>query len=166
MCSTSDDHTLLPCSYAALSRREIRALIFHVLYAVEAFEYEQSVEAVVDNFNRGFDWDIPKDAQAVVIAQAVIDERDALDEMVKPFLQNWRFERIGVCTKLILRLAFWELKQKDISPSIIINEAIELAKCFAEKDAYRFINGILDEASKSVPEFQQSQGEEPPASQE
>ena len=29
---------------------------------------------------------------------------------------------------------------------IIINEAIELAKCFSEKDAYKFINGILDEA--------------------
>jgi N utilization substance protein B len=44
----------------------------------------------------------------------------------------------------------------DTSPTIIINEAVELAKCFAEKDAYKFVNGILDEAlkkyGKNVPE--------------
>ena len=33
---------------------------------------------------------------------------------------------------------------------VAINEAIELAKCFAEKDAYKFVNGILDEAVKKM----------------
>jgi transcription termination factor NusB len=29
-------------------------------------------------------------------------------------------------------------------------KAIELAKCFAEEDAYRFVNGILDPVSKEL----------------
>jgi N utilization substance protein B len=66
-----------------------------------------------------------------------------------PFLHNWRFDRIGCCTKLILRFAMWELFYTDTPDSIVINEAVELAKCFSEKDAYKFINGILDEAIKS-----------------
>jgi transcription termination factor NusB len=41
-----------------------------------------------------------------------------------------------------------EFKQPVAVANIIINEAIELSKCFAEKDAYKFINGILDEAAK------------------
>ena len=71
-----------------------------------------------------------------------------LDEECKPLLSNWRFERLGMCTKLILRYALWELQTTDTNPTIVINEAIELAKCFAEKDAYKFVNGILDEALK------------------
>jgi N utilization substance protein B len=42
----------------------------------------------------------------------------------------------------------WELFHTDMPTSIVINEAVELAKCFSEKDAYKFVNGILDEAVK------------------
>ncbi len=130
-------------------KRQERALIFHLLYAAEGFEYHESLEAIVDNFNRGFEQNISLEGDVFRIAQAVITERDALDEAIKPFLANWRFERISVCTKLILRLAFWELLNTDVPPVILINEAIELTKCFAESDAYRFVNGVLDSFVKS-----------------
>jgi len=65
-------------------------------------------------------------------------------------LDKWRLERIGVCTHIILWIGLWELMHTDTDSKIIINEAIELAKCFAEKDAYRFVNGILDQAVKKL----------------
>jgi len=136
-------------AYNDLSRRDVRALIFYLLYAAEAFDYQEPLAAIVDNFNRGFDLDIPLDSEVVRIAQKVIDERDALDEKFKPLLANWRFERLGVSTKLILRFATWELEQKDTDSRIVINEAIELAKAFAEKDAYKFVNGVLDRLVKA-----------------
>lgn len=142
--------------YTDLSRREKRSLIFHLLYAAEAFDYQSSLESIVDNFNRGFGLDIPFESDVFADAQAIIENRDNLDEECKPLLSNWRFERIGMCTKLILRYALWELQSTDTNPTIIINEAVELAKCFAEKDAYKFVNGILDEAlkkfGKTIPE--------------
>jgi N utilization substance protein B len=137
-------------SYEKLSRREIRSVIFHLLYAMETFDYEASMGEIVDSFNRGFSLDIPLDSEACKVGQAVIGSREKLDEIIKPLLINWRFERIGVCTKLILRLAVWELLNTEEPHSIIINEAIELAKCFSETDAYKFINGILDEAVKII----------------
>jgi transcription antitermination factor NusB len=145
-CGTQSD----AFSYIMLSRRDIRAVIFHILYALEAFEYQESVRAIIDNFNRGFDMDVPLDGEVYNVVEKVSQQREELDTTIKPLLVNWRLERIGVCTKLILRLAVWELQQKETAPNIIINEAIELAKCFAEKDAYKFINGILDEAAKMV----------------
>jgi N utilization substance protein B len=91
-----------------------------------------------------------QDSEVVMVAAAVIDQRDTLDERIKPLLSNWRFDRLGVCTKLILRFALWELQEDKTPPSIVINEAIELAKCFAEQDAYKFVNGVLDEALKAM----------------
>jgi N utilization substance protein B len=61
---------------------------------------------------------------------------------------------LGFSTRIILRIAMWEFNYSDMPPSIIINEAIELAKCFAEHDAYKFINGVLDEwVKKNKPEL-------------
>jgi N utilization substance protein B len=154
--SSGVEHNL---PFAQLSRRQQRSLMFHLLYAVEAFDYQESVDAIVDNFNRGFDLDVPMDSNVVAMVQATVTEREILDELIKPFLLNWRLERIGVSTKLILRLALWELKETDTPANIVINEAIELAKCFAEKDAYKFINGLLDEAVKTLPVLQRERKE-------
>jgi transcription antitermination protein NusB len=137
-------------SYNDLSRREVRSLILHLLYAMDAFDYSISLESITDNFNRGFDLAIPFDSEVFTIAKTVIENRAILDETIKPLLHNWRFDRIGLCTKLILRLALWELHNTKTSANIVMNEAIELSKCFAERDAYKFVNGILDEAVKKM----------------
>ena len=137
-------------AYNDLSRRDVRALIFYLLYAAESFDYQESLESIVDNFNRGFDLDIPIQSEVVSVARQIIDDKEQLDEIYKPLLSNWRFERVGVSTKLILRFATWELQNSEIDPRIIINEAVELAKGFAEKDAYKFVNGILDKLVKQT----------------
>lgn len=150
MCSLHD-HLLNDeiIAYKDLSRRQIRSLIFHILYAAESHEYQDSLESIVDNLSRGYGIEIPVDSPVFKTTQAIVEHRNELDTEIKPYLQNWRFERIGCCTRLILRYAMWELFHTDTPPSIIINEAVELAKCFSEKDAYKFVNGILDEAIKA-----------------
>lgn len=145
-----EEQETTPTSYDDLSRRDVRSLVFHFLYAAEAFEYEESLQSIIDSFNRGFDLNVPLDGELFDIVNAVIQSRDELEKTYEPYLANWRSERISVCTKLILLFAIWELKNTETDARIIINEAIELAKCFAEEDAYRFINGILDPISKDL----------------
>lgn len=139
-----------PLSLDRLTARDIRSLVFHLLYAIDAHDYDTPLQTVVDNINRGFNIQLPLDHKAVVIARDVIQHRQELDASYVPFLKNWRIERVGICTKLVLRYAMWELLYTDTDTRIIINEAIELAKCFAEEDAHRFINGILDRAAKAL----------------
>jgi len=139
-----------PISYDDLSRRDVRSLVFHFLYAADAFNYEESLESIIDNFNRGFDLNVPLDGEIFNVVTMIINKRDELEKIYEPFLANWRSERISTCTKLILLFAIWELKYTETDARIIINEAIELAKCFAEEDAYRFVNGILDPVSKEL----------------
>ena len=128
-----------------LSLRDARTLIFHLLYAMDSFDYQVSLESIADNFGRGFGFTITREDVIFTHAAAIINNRDLLDATIKPLLDNWRFERLGVCTRLIIRLGLWEFMNTDTDRIIIINEAVELAKCFAELDAYKFVNGVLDE---------------------
>jgi len=131
-----------------LSRRDVRSLAFHIVYAVDRSDYAIPLPEIVADFARNFNLDIPEDSYAITLAQGAIENREALDELIRPLLKNWKLERLGCCTRLILRLALWELQQPDALSSVIINEAVELAKAFAEKDAYKFVNGVLDTLSK------------------
>jgi len=132
------------------SRREVRSLIFHLLYAAESNEYAVPLESIIENFRQGFDpeFAVEIDDEVIESAQAILEKKEELNELLMPFLSNWRIDRIGCCTRLILYIALWEMYYTATPHKVIINEAIELAKCFAEKDAYKFINGILDEVTK------------------
>ena len=145
-----EDYKDLLCT--DLTATEQRSLIFQLLYAIDAFEYDVSLESIADNIYRGFGVRIPQDSYAFKTALAVSSGRDELDKVITPLIENWRFDRLGVATKLILRLSVWELQHTDTDAAVIINEAVELAKCFAEKDSYKFINGILDEFIKPTEE--------------
>jgi N utilization substance protein B len=146
--TTQELHGLDSRSYDDFSRRDVRSLVFHYLYAAEAFDYQESLHSIVDNFNRGFDLNVPFESELFQVTQAIISNRSELEKVYEPFLSNWRAERVSVCTKLILLFAIWEFKNTATDARIIINEAIELAKAFAEEDAYKFINGVLDPISK------------------
>ena len=133
-----------------IKRREERSLVFFLLYGMDSWGYEISLENLAHNLIQEFHTQIDLNGNIINMAASVIEQRDKLDETIKPLLAHWRIERLGVCTRLILRLAVWEFLYTQTAPQIIMNEAIELAKCFAEKDAYRFINGVLDELSKRL----------------
>jgi len=133
-----------------LSNRDQLALLFYVLYIAESFDYDISLEAIVDNLYRGFDILITQDSDTFKSAKDILDKYKNLDKQIEPLLSNWRLERLGIATKIIIRIGSWHLQNSNLDKALIINEAIELAKCFAEKDSYKFINGILDELSKII----------------
>ncbi len=142
-----ETHTEIPCD--TLTQTEQRSLVFHLLYAMECFEYDASLESIVDNFAHGFGIIIPQESPVFQKSQSIIDTRQELDPLIQALIENWRLERLGVPTKLILRLALWEMLHTDLEHAVIINEAVELAQCFAEKDAFKFINGVLDQYIKN-----------------
>jgi N utilization substance protein B len=143
--------------FSLATRRDERQLAFCLLYALDRAEYSIPLEDVEQSFEKGFDFKIPQGSFAVKLVRGVVDHMQQLDDQLKPYLKNWRLERLGCCTHLVLRLALWELQQKGAIASIVINEAVELAKTFAEKDAYRFVNGILDEIAKKNAETNESE---------
>jgi N utilization substance protein B len=75
-------------------------------------------------------------------AQAMVAE---IDEAITVTLTNWRFERIAAVDRNILRIAGYELMREPETPAaVVIDEAVEMAKRFAEAESPPFINGVLD----------------------
>lgn len=69
-----------------------------------------------------------------------------IDKIIDDNLESWKFSRLGVTDKNILRLAVYEMKfaEKILPPGIAINEAVNLAKKYGSTDdSGKFINGIL-----------------------
>lgn len=134
-----------------ITRRQLRALAFHYIYALDRADYQESVADVAQGFVDNFGINPGEHEFALALAQGVVDNHERYAVLIKPFLEHWRFDRLGCCTRLVLYMAIWEFEQPDAIASIVINEAVELAKAFAEKDAYRFINGVLDQLKLSYP---------------
>jgi len=78
------------------------------------------------------------------IAAAVSMAAPRLDEKITRAADNWRWDRIGVVEKNILRLALFELEEGEVPPRVTISEAVKLAHWFAGPRAPSFVNGVLD----------------------
>lgn len=132
--------------YSELKRRDIRALIFYLLYI---FEFtDETIDNIGQLFGERFAVQLPRHSEVIVTAKSIITARESLDAIYQKHLENWHIERLSICTKIILRFGLWEILHTKTDHRIIINEAIELAKSFDEQGAHRFINGILDSITK------------------
>ena len=79
------------------------------------------------------------------LARGAQSRVDRLDEEITRVSENWRFDRIAAIDKNILRLAAFELMEDRHTPSsVVIDEAVELAKRFGEAGSPPFVNGVLD----------------------
>jgi N utilization substance protein B len=66
------------------------------------------------------------------------------DRRVADAAEHWRFERVGVVERNLLRLALGELAEGATPPRVVIDEAVKLAYWFAGAKAPAFVNGVLD----------------------
>lgn len=91
----------------------------------------------------------PAEADEMSFAKTIVGgvaERGAeIDQLIEKASKNWRLVRMPVVDRNILRLATGEmLLMTDVPASVSINEAVELAKTFGDKESRAFVNGILD----------------------
>lgn len=75
-----------------------------------------------------------------------------IDNRIEAKLKNWTLARLPRVNAALLRLAVTEMLysgQEDMD-SIVINEAVELAKKYAGEEDYQFINGLLGAISRET----------------
>lgn len=75
-----------------------------------------------------------------------------VDDIIKDKLKDWSLARLPRVNAAILRLAVTEMlfNGSDEMDSIVINEAVELAKKYAGDTDYQFINGVLGAVSREI----------------
>ncbi len=73
-----------------------------------------------------------------------IREMATIDDRIRTRAEHWRIERMAIVDRNVLRLAVYEFFYQSTPHTVIINEALELARKFSTFEATQFINGILD----------------------
>ena len=88
---------------------------------------------------------------AARLVAGTISHAGELDPIVAASAEHWRPERMAVVDRLILRMAVYQLRHMpDVPPTVVINEAIELARRFGGEESGRFVNGVLDAIKRKL----------------
>lgn len=73
-----------------------------------------------------------------------------LDEALKPHLAR-SIDSVDPVERAVLRLGVYELMNHiEVPYRVVINESVELAKTFGAEQGHKFVNGVLDKASKEL----------------
>lgn len=131
------------------TRSDKRSLVFQMLYSLDRSDYLVHEEQFLADFIVHMDVDLGEDGFVKELFFGVVGARNLLSDHVTPFLKNWDQSRMSCSVRLLLAMGCWELLfQKETPSSVVIDEYIELTKGYAEADAYRLVNGVLDQVSK------------------
>lgn len=79
-----------------------------------------------------------------LLAEQTEEHLDEIDAEIEDTSENWSLMRMPFVDRNILRLAVYEIVfEADVPDSVVINEAIEMAKLYGGEDSSKFINGVL-----------------------
>ncbi len=77
----------------------------------------------------------------------VTEQASNLDATLQPIAPEWPIADIARMDRIVLRMSLYELlKNKEVPPKVVINEAVELSKAFGGDNSSKFINGVLGTA--------------------
>lgn len=80
-----------------------------------------------------------------VTIDAVANKDFYIRKINETLSEDWEFDRLGCVEKAILLMAASELDFETVQKPIVIDEAVTLTKKYCDEDAYKLINGVLDQ---------------------
>jgi len=133
-------------------RRKARELAVQALY-----QRDLTGDQLFEQFIQHFDAGEETNAFCLELIHGVAERQAEIDELITQTSENWRSERISKVDLNIIRLGAFELVSSDVPASIVINEAIEIAKRFGTLESSAFINGVLDAIAERLGKKQKIQ---------
>lgn len=127
-----------------MNRSEIREQAFKLMYSLEIQKnenLEEQVELYLES-NGITDKNAVEYLKDAVLGVEQYKE-NILENIEKNLKSDWKIERISKIDLVILKLAIYEIKYKELPYKVVINEAVELAKKYGEDTSKNFVNGIL-----------------------
>jgi len=82
------------------------------------------------------------------ILKGVSENLEGFDETIQDHLDR-PILQLDVIEKNILRISLYEIKKKELDSSIVINEAIRMAKKYGSVEGYKLVNAVLDKIIKA-----------------
>lgn len=148
---SDENHELQPAP--SLTRHSARELALQILFQ---WDFHGTTDGWLDEF-----WEQQRSLKPVrVFANQLVtgvqDQKEELDQLIEQAAENWSLDRMPIVDRNILRQTIFELIWvPDIPAKVSVDEALQLAKSFADDDAKRFVNGILDRILKNDPRLEE-----------
>lgn len=124
-------------------RRTARECALQMLYQHDVGK--QVPETILESF-----WEMNEQPErvrafATELFQGTISRIKEIDRLIQGHTKNWRLSRMAAVDRNVLRLAVFELLSDVKTPdTVVINEALEIAKKFSTNESAQFVNGVLD----------------------
>jgi transcription antitermination protein NusB len=84
------------------------------------------------------------------LVSAGIGQNEALTTALAPYLDR-PLEQLDPVEAAILLIGVYELQQRpDVPFRVVINEGVDLCKRFGATDAHKYVNAVLDRASRDL----------------
>lgn len=129
------------------NRRKARELAVQGLYQRQLTG--DPVEIIEAQLREHEDFEKIDGAHFSAILHGAINEVTNLESRLRPCLDR-PIEDLSPVERAVLMVATYEFAHHvEIPYRVVINEAIELAKCFGGSDGYKYVNGVLDKLAAS-----------------
>ncbi len=125
------------------TRRRAREIVLQLLYE-DDLHPEQNAKVADQFLTKRLHGNRPLVEFARKLFQNVVANRKALDKALSSQAANWSLRRMAAIDRNVLRLGAYEILMTDTPGAVVINEAVELAKRFGDRQSGQFVNGILD----------------------
>ena len=128
-----------------IRRSEARKIVMTCLYQIDILKQSNLSYRIEDILKENCD---VEDEFVKDLLFGVETTKEELDALANQYLKDWKINRLDKTGAAILRMAFYELKYMDTPPIVVINEAVELAKSYADEELAKMINAALDSYMK------------------
>lgn len=126
-----------------MTRNKMRESLMKLLYQADIHN-EYMYDFFIEAFEKMEDTTPVNNQYFTTVVKSFLDYKTIIDQDISENLKKWDIDRLGKVELAIMRLAVTEMRYVDDIPhKVSINEAIELAKHFADDSAPKYINGVL-----------------------
>lgn len=133
---------------AAGGRHGARRLLLQALYQWQLTHHD--VDALEAQFVARPEYEGIDGEYFSALLREVIEDVASLDESLAA-VGDRPVEQLDPVERAILWGALAEfMHHDDVPPKVIINEAVRLAKQFGAEDGHRYVNAVLDKASRQL----------------
>ncbi|NOT46172.1 MAG: transcription antitermination factor NusB [Acidobacteria bacterium] len=127
------------------TRRKARESALQMMFSADVIHADSEV-LTVDYWKELGDEDADEKTQQFAnnLVSGALSNLQVIDDRIRTRAEHWRIERMAIVDRNVLRLAVYEFLFEDTPHTVVINEALEIARRFSTFEATQFINGILD----------------------
>ena len=125
----------------ATNRSFARRVALQVLYEMDATDHRPG--EIMTARLEAQDTDRRETRYVRRIVQGVVAHQVVIDDAIRQYVLEWPLEQIASIDRNILRIAMMEIIEQRAPISVVIDEAVRLAKIFGAENSLGFVNGVL-----------------------